>query len=100
MVTGLNITKTANKEVWTEGALTYTVTITNNAAFTFVAPTITDILDPTLVELVDGSITINGTPAEPGDFTYNNVTGELEITLEDIPTSSSTIVTFQVNKAS
>ena len=52
MVEGLSITKTADKLVWADGELTYTIAITNDADQTYENVVVTDVLDTTLVELI------------------------------------------------
>lgn len=51
MLDGLTVTKTADKAVWADGLLTYTVTVDNQTTQNFTTPVITDILDITLVSL-------------------------------------------------
>ena len=95
LIAGLTIVKTADKQNWASGNLTYTVTVTNNAENAFETPTFTDILDPTLIKLVEDTVTVNDKTAE---YTYNPTSGELSITLETIATSASSVITFQVQK--
>ena len=59
MIAGLTIVKTADKQNWASGNLTYTVTITNNADSPYETPTFTDTLDPTLIKLVENSVQVN-----------------------------------------
>lgn len=96
MIAGLTIVKTADKQNWATGTLTYTVTITNNADSAFESPTFTDTLDPTLIKLIESSVQVNGSEAE---HTYDSSTGVLSIPLETIDTTVSTVITFQVQKA-
>ena len=98
MVSGLTVTKSADKPLWIEGLLTYTITVDNATGLDFVAPTITDILDPTLVTLVEGSITVGELPIEETAYTYDELTGTLTITLDDIVAESNVVITFQVEK--
>lgn len=56
ILTGLTVTKSADKPIWTEGNLTYTIEV-NNEAYT--SPVITDVLDPTLISLVTNSIKVD-----------------------------------------
>lgn len=42
MIDGLTITKVADKPVWADGELTYTITISNNADKPYVSPKIKD----------------------------------------------------------
>ena len=61
MIAGLTILKTADKQNWASGNLQYTITITNGAQNAFETPTITDILDPTLIKLVKDSVEVENT---------------------------------------
>ena len=95
IVSGLTITKSADKNVWINGPLTYTITITNNASESFVDPIITDVLDPTLIVLVDNSVEYNGLPIA---YTYNSVTGTLTVDITSIASGDDGILTFQVTQ--
>lgn len=95
LISGLTIIKTADKQNWASGNLTYTITITNAAENAFEKPTFTDILDPTLIKLVDNTVEVNGSTTE---YTYDSVTGKLSIELETIATEGSSTITFQVQK--
>ena len=95
LISGLTIVKTADKQNWATGNLTYTVKITNAATSAFEKPTFTDILDPTLIKLVDNSVKVNGTTAE---YNYDSGTGKLSVELETIAIEESTTITFQVQK--
>ena len=100
MLDGLTVTKTADKQVWADGNLTYTITVDNKATESYTNPTITDILDTTLVTFVPESVTIGGQKAEASQYSYDEATGKLTITLSDIGPSTSETVTFQVAKKS
>ena len=95
MIAGLTIVKTADKQNWASGNLTYTVTIANNADSPFETPTFTDTLDPTLIKLVENSVQVNGQTVE---YTYDDTTGLLTIPLETIANTESSVITFQVQK--
>lgn len=95
LISGLTIVKTADKQNWASGNLTYTVKITNAAENAFEKPTFTDILDPALIKLVDNSVKVNDTTTT---YNYDSTTGELSIELETIPTEGSSTITFQVQK--
>ncbi len=75
MIAGLTILKTADKQNWASGNLQYTITITNGAQNAFETPTITDILDSTLIKLVKDSVEVDGKKVE---YTYDETTGELK----------------------
>ena len=95
LISGLTIIKTADKQNWATGNLTYTVTITNAAENAFEKPTFTDILDPALIKLVENTVEVNGSTTE---YTYDPTTGKLSVELETIATEGSTTITFQVQK--
>lgn len=96
MITGLTIIKTADKQNWATGILTYTVTISNDTDVPYESPSFTDILDPDLIKLVDDSVEVNGVASQ---HTYDSATGLLTIPLETIDKASNSVITFQVQKA-
>ena len=98
MVSGLSMTKSANKVNWADGFLTYTLTINNQSTETYVAPVITDVIDTTLVDFVEGSVMIDGVAATSGQFSYAAGTHTLTVNLTDIAPSATKTVTFQVSK--
>ena len=98
LVNGLTITKTANKQIWADGNLTYTIVVDNKAEQTYTSPKVTDILDATLIDFVDGSVIIDGQKANPTQYSFNNQTNTLTVDLEDIAVSSSRTITFDVSK--
>ena len=95
MIAGLTILKIADKQNWASGNLQYTITITNGAQNAFETPTITDILDPTLIKLVEDSVEVDGKKA---NYDYDEATGELKIVLDTIATETNSVITFQVQK--
>lgn len=98
MLDGLKITKTADKPVWADGVLTYTITLTNDESKPYIAPVVTDIIDNTLVEFVAGSVMIEGVAATEEQYSYNENTHTLTIMLDDIAATSTRTITFQVKK--
>lgn len=99
LVDDLNITKTANRESWATGNLTYTITIDNQSTNPYESPVVTDTVDPTLATLVDGTVTINGTPAtSPADYTFDAGTGLLTVNLSDVAATSTTVIVFEVER--
>lgn len=98
MIDGLTLTKSADKNNWADGNLTYTITIENNTDKSYVGPVIKDAIETTLVDFVVGSVTIGGVVATTGQYNYDDATGTLTITLEDLLPSSSSNITFQVKK--
>ena len=100
MVDGLTITKTADKPVWADGDLTYTIVIENEAEKVYEKPVITDILNGTLVKFVTDSVTINGVTATTAEYIYQEDTHTLTVNLDDVQPSSIKTVTFKVSKVS
>lgn len=98
MISGLTITKTADKPVWADGNLTYSIVINNQAEKDYVTPEITDVLDSNLIEFVPESVTVDGVKAETSSYSYNEGTHTLTINLDDITSGKSKTVTFQVKK--
>lgn len=98
MVSGLTITKSADKTIWADGSLTYTIKIDNQSSETYAAPVVTDILNGTLVNFVDGSVTIDGVKATESEYSYEEGTNTLKVTLVDIAAGESKTITFQVTK--
>ena len=98
MISGLSMTKSADKVNWADGYLTYTVTNNNQSTETYVAPVITDIIDTALVDFVDGSVMIDGVAATGSQYSYTSGTHTLSVTLTDIAPSTTKTVTFQVSK--
>lgn len=98
MISGLTITKTADKTVWADGNLTYSIVINNQAEKDYVTPEITDVLDSNLIEFVPESVTVDGVQAETSSYSYNEGTKTLTINLDDITAGKSKTVTFQVKK--
>lgn len=98
MLSGLTVTKSADKPVWSEGNLTYTIEINNATTEVYTSPVITDILNPTLITLVKGSIKVDSTMLEESNYTFEDSTGKLTITLPDITSQSKKTVTFEVSK--
>lgn len=98
MISGLSLTKTADKVNWADGYLTYTLTINNESTQTYSSPVITDVINTTLVDFVEGSVKIDGVAATTGQYTYTAGTNTLTINLTDIAPSTTKTVTFQVSK--
>lgn len=98
MIDGLKVTMSADKMVWADGLLTYTIVINNQTDLPYTSPVITDILDTSKVGFVKNSVTIDGVRAEESKYSYEEKTGTLKINLGDIITSGNTTITFQVSK--
>lgn len=98
MISGLTVTKTADKMVWSEGNLTYTIVIDNQADEAYTSPVITDILNTTLISFVDNSITVDDQVLDSSKYTWDENSGKLTITLSDIESKAKKTIKFQVSK--
>lgn len=98
MISGLTITKSADKTVWADGALTYTIKVDNQSGETYSSAVVSDILNASLVSFVDGSVTIDGTKASEDEYSYDTGTNTLTVNLGDILTGGEKTITFQVTK--
>lgn len=98
LLDGLKITKTADKPVWADGVLTYTIVLTNDETKPYTAPVVTDIIDNTLVDFISGSVMIEGVAATNDQYSYNENTHTLTVLLDDIAATSTRTITFQVKK--
>lgn len=98
LLDGLKITKTADKPVWADGVLTYTIVLTNDETKPYTAPVVTDIIDNTLVDFISGSVLIEGVAATDDQYSYNENTHTLTVLLDDIAATSTRTITFQVKK--
>lgn len=98
VVEGLSLTKEADKNNWVSGYLTYTITLNNETDKPYEKPVITDVLDNTLVNFVNDSVTINGVKADQSKYKYDEGSHTLTVNLDDVSPSGSTTLTFQVTK--
>lgn len=98
MVEGLTLTKEADKKNWTGGQLTYIITLDNQTDKDYVQPIITDTIDTNLVNFVPGSVTIDGIVAEASKYNYDDATHTLTVNLDDVTATSSTTLTFCIEK--
>lgn len=95
IVRGLTATKTADKEYWVNGPLTYTVTVTNDSGDIFTKGVLTDNLDVSLVTLdTAAGVRINNTPTS--DYTIRS--GVLTVNLPDMQNGETVTVTFRVEQ--
>lgn len=98
MLNGLSVIKTANKLVWSDGDLTYTIKVINQTDESYTSPVITDVLDNSLIDFVNDSVTIDGQTTQNYSFDTNSST--LTVTLPDIESKGEKTVTFKVTKKS
>lgn len=95
LLSALTIEKTADKRVWADGLLTYTITIQNSEIFPFSEVICTDILDPELIILIPDSVYINDVKSS---YNYDPYSGLLEILLQNDIAHESVTITFCVEK--
>ncbi len=95
LISGFTATKTADKELWANGYLTYTIVVTNNAESNLETPALSDILDPEWVILVENSVLVDDAEAT---YTYDDQSGKLTVELPTLEAGTSVEVIFQVAK--
>lgn len=98
IIEGLSLHKEAGKTNWGGGNLEYTITIDNQTDKIYVKPIITDVIDTTLVDFIDGSVEINGVIATQNQYNYNEATHTLTVNLDDVTPSSNSTFMFSVKK--
>lgn len=98
LIDELKITKTANKELWATGNLTFNIIVENKSSANIENITITDILNPALISLIVESVRINNIPAGYGIYTYDLESGALIFNLPTVGPSQTLIIRFQVRK--
>ena len=100
MVEGLTLVKDADKKNWANGILTYTITINNQTDVTYVKPIVTDIIDTSLVEFIQDSVTINDVQATQSQYNYEEASHTLTVNLDDVAENTTVTLTFSVTKKS
>jgi len=95
MVSGLTVTKTADKQMWASGNLTYTIVVKNDAGDTFSNIEVTDVLDITKIALVANTVQLDGKTVT---YIYTAATGTLSVKIPDLADDKSGTITFQVSK--
>lgn len=84
MISGLSVTKTADKMIWSEGDLTYTIVINNQTEESYTSPVITDILNTSLLTFVNDSITVDNVKLETSQYTWDDSMGKLTTDVLDV----------------
>ena len=98
MISGLTVKKTADKMVWGDGKLTYTIEVDNQTNVDYTDPVITDELNTSLIKFVAGSVKLNGVELDSSKYTYDESTGQLSITIDTVGASQKSTITFEVEK--
>lgn len=105
------IEKKADRTVWADGDLTYTILISNVDDIEPARPiedaVFTDVIDPTIAVLQDNSVMNGTTPLTPsstpdtpalGEYVYDPDTGLLTIPLGDVFKGTDIELSFRVDK--
>ena len=98
MIDGLTLTKNADKKNWGSGNLTHNIELDNQADDSYTDVKITDVINTTLVDFVNGSVKINDVEATSEEASYDEGSHTLTINLNEVAASSRTTVTFLVAK--
>lgn len=98
LIDGLSISLSADKQNWINGTLTYTIDLKNQTTTSFENPVISDIIDTNLVTFIEDSVIINETKASSNEYSYDNSTNTLKITLTEAGANTITNIKFQVKK--
>ncbi len=98
MISGLTVKKTADKMVWGDRKLTYTIEVDNQTNVDYTDPVITDELDISLIKFVAGSVKVNGVELDSSKYTYDEGSGKLSITIETVGALQKSTITFEVEK--
>lgn len=93
---GLTLTIAADKTYWKDGNLTYTVTLKNETDNPYEAAVLSDVLDTSLIELVESTITIDGVAATSSEYTYT--APNLSITLDEVAAQGEKVVKYSIKK--
>lgn len=93
---GLTLTIETDKAYWKDGYLNYTITLKNETDNPYTALVLSDTLDTSLIELVDGTLMIDGAYAQSSEYTYTSPT--LTINLDEVEAQGEKIVKFSVKK--
>lgn len=96
LIEGLSISIEPNKKNWTDGFLTYQITIENQTELPYENSVITDELDTSLIEFVEDSVMINDVKATTSQYEYN--TNTLTINLGTVEAHQTGIAKFSVKK--
>lgn len=91
----LSISKLANKNIWSDGILKYSITITNNSNSNIINATFKDVINPKYANVIPSSVLVNNSSYQ---FTYNKVTGQLEINNLNINANEIVTITYSVSK--
>ena len=98
MIEGLTLLKEADKQNWSDGYLTYKITLDNATDKSYDSPVITDVIDNSLIDFVEDSVIIDDVKADASKYNYDSDNHTLKITLDKVDASSKVVITFNVKK--
>lgn len=98
MIEGLTLLKEADKQNWSDGYLTYKITLDNTTDKSYDSPVITDVIDNSLIDFVEDSVIIDDVKADASKYNYDSDNHTLKITLDKVDASSKVVITFNVKK--
>lgn len=90
IVQGLTAIKTASKELWAGGTMTYTIVINNDTDTDYETPLFTDLLDSNIT-IVSDSVKVGGIV-----YAYTYDAQLLSVNLPTIPANDEVTITFDV----
>lgn len=98
LIDGLTLSMEADKVNWSDGLLTYTITLDNQTTLSYENPVIKDVLDTSKVEFVVDSVLIDQVQATSSEASYDSSSSTLQITLDEVGANSSKVISFKVKK--
>ena len=90
----LSISKLANKNIWSDGILKYSIIITNNSNSNITNGIFKDVINPKYANVIPSSVLVNNSSYP---FTYNKATGQLEINNLNINVNEILNLSFKIN---
>lgn len=96
LVSGLEVTISADKKYWADGNLTYTIVLTNNSEYLYENPIITDVLDTALITLVENSLKIDDNIYS--NYSFESSNGMLTINMKNLNINETKKITFEVQR--
>lgn len=98
LIDDLTLRLEADKVNWSDGLLTYTITLDNQTTLSYENPVVKDVLDTSKVEFVEGSVLIDQVEATSSEAFYDSSSSTLQITLDEVGANSSKVISFKVKK--
>ena len=100
IIEDLTLTKEADKQNWSSGILTYTITINNETEVSYPNSKITTLINPNLVEFIPSSVKIDNLRIPEKEYNYDKDSHILTVISGLIEDSTSKTIKFSVKKKS